>query len=343
MDSKAQLVKTIVKRAEPKPEFGKDPRDPWSVRANIPEEALNEWQQSAILMRYLKSKGIDPRYVTKDTMISHSKSGEFDKWKRDHADLTETMTVQHSPTQMSLHRLKKSVHMHKEIPSDGIRKEEVDKKDTVTLDIPLLIRVLELAREDLKSDPDLHKVVEKLINIRNKGVLTMDDYENIAKIEEQVIQAYVEQCGCDSKKMDPKEWTKVAQARSEKWRRKQIKVDEDKFQDSYAATQTVGSEISDDVKQKERSKSARMIKALYKKHRVSEETYDHEKEDKSVATYGKKPKMQKVDGVDNLGENKPKAAAILSGGKTMTGQTRDTVEIDPMMRGRPDQKPEKKV
>lgn len=60
-------------------------------------------------------------------------------------------------------------------------RESADKKDTVTFDIPLLIRVLELTREDIKSDADLHHLVERLINIRHKGVLTMDDYEKIAK------------------------------------------------------------------------------------------------------------------------------------------------------------------
>lgn len=58
--------------------------------------------------------------------------------------------------------------------------EEVDKKDTVTFDIPLLIRVLEYIREDVKSDIDLHKVVENLISIRNKAnPLTMDNYSEI--------------------------------------------------------------------------------------------------------------------------------------------------------------------
>jgi len=45
----------------------------------------------------------------------------------------------------------------------------VDKKDTVTFDIPLLIRVL-----------------ERLINMRDKGMLTMDDYDEIAAIKEEV-------------------------------------------------------------------------------------------------------------------------------------------------------------
>jgi hypothetical protein len=66
---------------------------------------------------------------------------------------------------------------------------EADKKDTVTLDIPLLIRALELAREDIKTDMDLHRVVERLIDIRNKGVLTMDDYNFIAGIKEEVMSA----------------------------------------------------------------------------------------------------------------------------------------------------------
>ena len=59
----------------------------------------------------------------------------------------------------------------------------VDKKDSVTLDIPLLIRTLELAREDVHSDAELHKVVENLLELKNKSVLTMDDYAYIAEIE----------------------------------------------------------------------------------------------------------------------------------------------------------------
>ena len=92
------------------------------------------------------------------------------------------------------------------------------------------------------------------------------------------------------------------------------------------------------LKKKEMSKSARIIKSIYKRKGVTEELYDHEKEDKSVATYGKKPKTQKVE--QNYGDTEPQAAAVLKGGTTLTGQTRDTLEIDPMMRKplRPDQK-----
>ena len=74
---------------------------------------------------------------------------------------------------------------------------------------------------------------------------------------------------------------------------------------------------------------------LYRK--IKEDLYDHEKEDKSVATYGKKPKHEKADKEASVGEKKPQAAAVLSGGTTLTGTPRDTVEIDPLMRNRPGQ------
>ena len=55
-----------------------------------------------------------------------------------------------------------------------------DPKDHVAFDVPLLIRVFELVREGIKSDVELHQLVERLISMREKGVLTMDDYEAIA-------------------------------------------------------------------------------------------------------------------------------------------------------------------
>ena len=88
---------------------------------------------------------------------------------------------------------------------------------------------------------------------------------------------------------------------------------------------------------KERSKSARIIKSIYKRKNMKEDIYDHEKDDKSTVVYGKKPKMSNMDDKAGMGENKPEAAAVMSGGTTLTGQSRDVVEIDPMMRKRPGQ------
>jgi len=92
--------------------------------------------------------------------------------------------------------------------------------------------------------------------------------------------------------------------------------------------------VAEAADRKEMTKSARMIKALYKRKNVKEETYDWEKEDKSVQTYGKKPTVQMTDKKNSYGEEKPKAAITMTGGTTLTGTKRDDVQIDPMMNKR---------
>lgn len=50
--------------------------------------------------------------------------------------------------------------------------------DIARLSIPLLIRLLEFAREDAKSDLDLHFVVENIIKLHSKkSFLNMQDYK----------------------------------------------------------------------------------------------------------------------------------------------------------------------
>lgn len=59
-------------------------------------------------------------------------------------------------------------------------RESADKVDTVTVDVPLLIRLLEYSREDAKTDMDLHNVTEKLIALsKQHSVLSMDQYDAI--------------------------------------------------------------------------------------------------------------------------------------------------------------------
>ncbi len=51
--------------------------------------------------------------------------------------------------------------------------------DIVKLDVPLFIRLLELAREDVKQDADLHDVAEAVIKLSQEGPVTMADYDKI--------------------------------------------------------------------------------------------------------------------------------------------------------------------
>jgi hypothetical protein len=536
--SKAQLVKSIVKKAgTEKPSFGTNPWDPWSAKANIAEDAA--------LNTYLKSRGINPEFATKDQKVAHSKTGQFIKWKRDH--MLESIT------------------------------EAIDKMDVVMFDIPLLIRMLEYAREDAKTDMDLHRVVEKLIHIRKKGVLTMKDYTFVTRLRESLeldenhvaiamgqmmddegsmvlnqldqmdraVKMVRDYIGTDYEKQLPawvqskltlasdyidtvgnylnsknenvneaasasiRMYKALQQAKEKREREERLgnellnkkppeqkpvqkeetvtemdisstlasfnknkpahtqakvdtrtsaqrKADTDKmladraaakpkvthkpvkpstpeqqlknqndsmaksyashksgqyvgdsvehtkdtniiseikdvvevappgfegtvkamkkhkdidnpwalawsmknkgykshkkadgtqknenYQDPMAATSMPngGANSPDDVEPKDKnkkliqmSKSARIIKSIYKRRGMKEEIYDHEKEDKPAATYGKKPKIQRS--TDDSDMEKPQAAAIMTGGTTLTGEKRDTIEIDPMMKMR---------
>jgi len=58
--------------------------------------------------------------------------------------------------------------------------EDINPTDTITMDVPLFIRMLEYAREDAKTDMDLHDATEKALALSTSGkTLTMADYESI--------------------------------------------------------------------------------------------------------------------------------------------------------------------
>jgi hypothetical protein len=67
--------------------------------------------------------------------------------------------------------------------------EAKDAVDTITMDVPLFIRMLEYAREDASNDVDLHDVAEKAIKInKSKETLSMQDYEDITPVIEKPIK-----------------------------------------------------------------------------------------------------------------------------------------------------------
>jgi hypothetical protein len=61
----------------------------------------------------------------------------------------------------------------------------MNKKDILMIDVPLFIRLLEYAREDAKTDMDLHNVTENIIKLsEEEKALTMDDYDKIVDVKE---------------------------------------------------------------------------------------------------------------------------------------------------------------
>jgi hypothetical protein len=51
--------------------------------------------------------------------------------------------------------------------------------DIVKLDVPVFLRLLELSREEIKDDADLHDLVEKVIEISQERPVTMKDYNDL--------------------------------------------------------------------------------------------------------------------------------------------------------------------
>jgi hypothetical protein len=65
----------------------------------------------------------------------------------------------------------------------------MNPRDTIKLDVPLFIRLLEYAREDAKDDMDLHRVAENVISLSSIGeTLGMIDYENIIGSSEELAE-----------------------------------------------------------------------------------------------------------------------------------------------------------
>ena len=85
-----------------------------------------------------------------------------------------------------------NVSLEIDIDADYLKKnlleaKSEDKVDTITMDIPLFLRMLEYSREDASQDMDLHDVTEKANKLgKERGILSMEDYEEIVGAAEEI-------------------------------------------------------------------------------------------------------------------------------------------------------------
>ena len=250
------------------------------------------------LNQYLLAKGINPKFVSKETKISHAKSSTFLKWKNDHK--FEEVETEES--------LVEDAMLDKFLMSRGINPKYVQKNQKVA---------------HAKSQ----------VFIKWKHDHMQEEVSEAKTIQGTALDKFRQAAAERAKKHDEieKQQSKSGEGMSSAIDRLQKHLNkEDVFQDPLAATQTVfdnGTSTNDTSTKGHMSKSARLIKALYKKLNMKEDTYDWEKDDKNQTSPGKKTTQVK---------EKPEARAILTGGKTLTGGKRDTLEIDPMMKNRPD-------
>lgn len=57
--------------------------------------------------------------------------------------------------------------------------EDYTMADTVQLDVPLFIRLLELAREEIKGDADIHDLAQRAIELSKNGPIDMSSYDEL--------------------------------------------------------------------------------------------------------------------------------------------------------------------
>ena len=155
-------------------------------------EPVNE-AGTGLLMTFIKAKGLNPLTMDGNQKHAYSRSSEFRVFKQKHQkeQVQETSGMGErgddwNEATSSAQQAAIAIDMKKKGIKPKHVKEEADEADTVTMDIPLLIRVLEYAREDAKTDMDLHKLVENLIKMRDQGTLSMAQYDTIVKITEEI-------------------------------------------------------------------------------------------------------------------------------------------------------------
>lgn len=142
---------------------------------NEETEQLDE-AGTGLLMSFIKSKGLNPLTMDGNQKKAYARSSEFRIFKMRHMKETSGMGERGDDWNEEKKPKVKKVQ------------EEADAKDTVCMDIPLLIRVLEFTREDMKTDIELHNMVERLIDMRHEVPLTMDNYDAITgKLKEEVV------------------------------------------------------------------------------------------------------------------------------------------------------------
>jgi hypothetical protein len=323
--------------------FGRNPWDPWSAKAGISE--------SAALDKYLKSRGINPAYAPKDVKIAHSKSNAFKQWlmtQREQVEFMEQKDDSENSEIKVFNYYTRYFHMcaaATEIYEDIEDHVEPDSEDLVEgmaklQDCIFFIEKHLMEKKGSPKEDDLGYLIVAQ-NIKDQidrmvGMVSPD-----MRLAHGYLQGHIEN---------------IKDLLDYQNRKDELQIDPDDYEEEDEPKEMKESVLVDDPKgtitrvaekNKEISRSARIIKSIYKKKGVmKEDLYDHEKDNKDPArVYGKSPKLERANKKENIGDNKATAAATLSGGTTLTKQNRDTVELDPMMRtrfGKDDKKKEEK-
>ena len=338
----------------------------------IPENVTS--RRADILSKYYKSKGWNVNYISKNKKVAQSKKGDYEKWKRDHGiyedEVNEDLTTKYngphtgapetrseiskSPTLKRKRQLDQAAAHYAVKPPAGTMKHTMAKEEN--LDEVSLGDYKEKAKAQVKelkphTKGEYGDIVKRAVKRREKGLVMAAKREEVEvnEVSSELLGRYKEKAkkSADTltaagkhrqaadRHMNVMKATGKQMAHTISNLKKSLKQ-EDNFGDPKAASEApfdMGN-TPNQVAPKKMSKAASMVKEIYAKHKLKEDMYDWEKDQKDAKPMGKKPSMQKVDGSNELGDKNPKARMVLKGGTTLTGEKRDTVEIDPMLKNR---------
>ena len=350
--------------------FGTNPRDPWSAKYGIAEgSGLND---------FLKSRGMNPKTMDREKKSAWARSDAFKQWAANRPVSSSTYQYKTASEETeieegSLHDWfgkEKWVRMDTKGNIKGKCARDPGEGKPKCLPRAKAQALgkegrAKAANRKRREDPNPSRA-GKAINVKTESVEYLDEkrdacYHKVKSRYKVWPSAYASGALVKCRKRGAKNWgtkseeqgtgelhkTNVHKHVSDLAKRVHVHKPQGTVKteqlhiepnESVMTDQPEGTLTRVTERRRQMSKAARMIKSIYRKNRMSEELYDHEKDKKDPAKVkGKQPKLEKADEKENKGENKPQAAATLSGGKTMTGQERDIVEIDPMMRNRPGQ------
>ena len=169
----------------------------------------------------------------------------------------------------------------------SMNEAEEDKVDTITMDIPLFLRMLEYSREDASQDMDLHDVTEKANKLgKERGILSMEDYKEIVGAAEEINEVNLKQSKLSSAEYQKAKKLKDFKASNWKWNASEdlyTKVKEGKLTEEADQKQAnnyayqfmqyfdkmrriVGGNFGDDT----RKEFEKLVQSKFSKHTVNE-------------------------------------------------------------------------
>ena len=87
VDSNNQTIDTLAGRSKKVPKEAKIDNAHSSAKVALKSEEVESLDENKYLEKFLSSRGINPKFVTRNTKVAHAKSNEYKIWLKNHKDL----------------------------------------------------------------------------------------------------------------------------------------------------------------------------------------------------------------------------------------------------------------